>query len=139
MPSNKILGKEHGISWSISNFQIHTCLHSARYNTVRNILTVLIHKWLLKICFLLSKMPQTRGHQFFMKSSKSTEVHVSFITFFFFLNRIKIDKTFTSERCNASFRPAFFASERGSKKSWPRPALKTKTHHHSTSCSTELL
>lgn len=51
----------------------------------------------------------------------------------------QLKKTFTSERCNASFRPAFFASESGSKKSWPCPALKTETHHHCTACFTKQL
>lgn len=33
---------------------------------------------------------------------------------------------FTSERCNANFRPAFLASKRGSKKSFAFPTLKIK-------------
>lgn len=69
--------------------------------------------------FLLSPFKNVFPSQVYFQAFKDN---------YYFLYSLPPDFTilFTSERCNASFRPAFFASKRGSKKSFACPALKIK-------------
>lgn len=107
-----------------------------RFHTVRTNLTVLIQNRSLKSspCFLLCCLNAPNHYCFGLRNSKHTEVNFSFIKAYIkqeLQRRTKIKKTFTSERCNANFRPACFASKSGSKKSLPCPALKTETPFYS--------